>query len=246
MKRAQRHQLKQDEFVHWLDRTTQWLMENQRSVINVALVLVGAGLLLGGLYIYRSRQAARARALMVEAMDQYHGEVGAATGASPETPHFATAKDKYETALASFEAVAGEFPGYESGRQAQYYAGLCQTHLGDLEAADAALTAVRSGKRDLLYYLASMALASVKTERGDPQAAAEIYQALADDPDNPLPKDHILFELARSEERAGNTEQARLIYQRMIAEHPDSQLKGDATTRSEVLALQNRSGASGG
>jgi tetratricopeptide (TPR) repeat protein len=246
VKRAHRHELKQDEFVNWLDQTTQWFMQNQRNVVNVALVLVGAGLLLGGLYIYRGRQAARARALIVEALDQYHGQVGTGSDADAASPHFATAKEKYETSLASFEAVADEFSGYEAGRQALYYVGLCQAHLGDFEAAETSLGRVRSGSHDLLYYLASMALASVKNERGDPQAAAELYRALADDPDDPLPKDHILFQLARSEERAGNTEQARLYYQRIIAEHPDSQLRGDAMTRSEALALQSGSGVSGG
>ena len=47
----------------------------------------------------------------------------------------------------------------------------------------------------------------------------------------------LLLELAKTEERAGNLEQAQQYYERMLAEHPASQLRGDAMTRSETLAL---------
>ena len=43
MKRSERHHLKQDEFVHWLDRAFAWGMENQRNIVNATLVVVGAG-----------------------------------------------------------------------------------------------------------------------------------------------------------------------------------------------------------
>jgi hypothetical protein len=40
-----------------------------------------------------------------------------------------------------------------------------------------ALEAVRTGSRDLLYYLASQALASVKLRQDDATGAAELYRA---------------------------------------------------------------------
>jgi tetratricopeptide (TPR) repeat protein len=226
--------------MHGLDQATHWFLANQKNVVNGALVLVGAGLLLGGIYVYRNRQSETARARFAEALEQFHATVGEADpAASPGSLRFQTAEEKYRIALASFQTVADEFESYDAGRQARYYLGLCQASLKDFEAAEASLAGLRSGGRDLLYYLATKALAAVRAERKDYAGASELYRALAEDADNPLPKDYLLFELARSEERAGNREQARRYYDRMLAEHPESQLRGDAMTRSEALALDD-------
>jgi tetratricopeptide (TPR) repeat protein len=246
VKRAERHHLKQDELVHGLDLFTNWLVQNRKSVVNAALVLVGAVLLLSGLYNYRTRQAETARALLSDALEEFHGVVGEGAGVDPDVPTFATAEERYRAALQSFQKVAEDFGSYEAGRQARYYVGLCQAGLKDFDTAETALASIRSGDRDLLYYLGSKALASVRAEKKDYAGAAEIYRLLVEDADNPLPKDYLLYELARVEERAGNREEARLYYERMLAEHPDSQLRGDALTRSEALELERASGASGG
>ena len=42
MKRAERHHLKQDEFVHWLDKALMWGMDHQRNIVNATLVVIGA------------------------------------------------------------------------------------------------------------------------------------------------------------------------------------------------------------
>lgn len=243
MKRAERHHLKQDEFVHWLDKAMMWGMDHQRNIVNATLVVIGAGLLLGGLYIYRSRQAATADALLTAALEQYHGVVVSGTGAAPgnDVPTFESVDERYRTSLGLFEAVADGYTTYGAGRHARYYVGLCHTGLSELDAAEEALEAVRSGNRDLLYYLATRALAAVKLERDDPAGAAVLYLTLIDDTQTPLPKDYLLFELAKTEERAGNLDQAQHYYERMIAEHPASQLRGDAMTRSEILALATES-----
>jgi len=244
LKRTERHHLKQDELVSGLEHASDWFHQHRTNVVNGLLVALGAGLLLGGIYLYRARKATEARALLAEAMKQYEGEVGAEGGEPSSGPRFATSEEKYRKSLESMEKVASGFSSYDAGRQARYYAGLCQAALKDFEGAERSLQELRSGKRDLLYYLASKALGSVATERGNHTAAAEIYRPLIEDKENPLPKDYLLFELAKAEERAGNIEQARQYYDRMVAEHPESQLRGDAISRKEILELG--SAASGG
>ena len=41
MKRAERHHLKQDEFVHWLDELIQWGRDNKRNLTNGFFIVVG-------------------------------------------------------------------------------------------------------------------------------------------------------------------------------------------------------------
>jgi tetratricopeptide (TPR) repeat protein len=247
VKRTERHHLKQDELVHGIEQASDWFQQHRTNVVNAVLVALGAGLLLGGIYIYRTRKSEEARAQLTEALKQYHGQVGSEAGGAPSTgPKFATVEEKYRTALDAFEKVAAEYPSYEAGRQARYYAGLCQAGLKDFEASERSLQELRSRDKDLLYYLASKALASVASSRGNYGAAAEIYRPLVDDAANPLPKDEMLFELAKAEERAGNLDQARQYYNRMMAEHPESQLRGDAMSRLERIGLASPSAASGG
>lgn len=244
MKRTERHHLKQDELVTGIEHATDWFEKHRTNVVNAVLVALGAGLLLGGIYVYRTRKTDEARALLAEALKQYDAEVGEGDSESSSGPKFKTDEEKYRAALGSFENAANEFGSYDAGRQARYYAGLCQSALKNFEEAERSLQELRSGKRDLLYYLASKTLASVATERGNHTAAAEIYRSLVEDAQNPLPKDYLLFELAKAEERAGNRDEARRYYDRMMAEHPESQLRGDALSRREILDLE--SAASGG
>lgn len=245
MKRAERHHLKQDEFVHWLDRAIFWIQTNKKQLVNGILVIAGAGLLMTGLYVYRGRQTETAQVLLSNALEQYHGVV--LLPAAPPPPAgiatFDSNEAKFGAALTSFENLANNYGSYDAGRQGRYYAALCQIALDQHEAARTSLEEVRQGAHDLLYYLASRSLAEVEGEAGDRQTASEIYRRMIEDGDNPLPKDHLLFDLARNEERAGNVDEARGYYARMLSEHPNSQLRGDAMNRRDTLELASQGGA---
>lgn len=240
MKRTERHQLKQDEFVHWVQRVADWTLDNRKNLVNAVLVVAGTSLLLGGLHIYRGRQALSSQAKLSEALEQFHAPVrpeGAGPAASG--PVFEDAQSKYRTALGSFREIVEEFGSYGAGRQARYYSGLCLARLSEYEEAASVLSELRSGSRDLLYYLAARALAQVQAASGDYSAAASTYRSLVEDPDNPLPADFLLFDLAKAEERAGNLEEARQYYDRVLEEFPQSQLRGDVTSRKERLELSS-------
>jgi tetratricopeptide (TPR) repeat protein len=164
------------------------------------------------------------------------GEGQAATG-----PVFETAEAKYRAALESFQQVADEFSGYDAGRKARYYIGLCHAALAEYEEAISVLSELRSGDRDLGYYLATKSLAQVQAASGDYVGAASTLRTLVEDSANPLPMDFLLFDLAKAEERAGNTAQARQYYERVLEEFPQSQIRGDVTARRDLLDLELQS-----
>jgi tetratricopeptide (TPR) repeat protein len=78
-------------------------------------------------------------------------------------------------------------------------------------------------------------LAVAKTERGDYEGAVDIYRRMVEDTDNPLPKDGILYEMARVHEQAGELEEADRNYQRLLEEFPDSQWAGDVRQRDDLI-----------
>jgi len=235
VKRSERHHLKQDEFVSGVGVFTQWIVDNRRHVINGSLVVLGAGLLLGGLYTYRSRQAQSASVALANAMQQFRAPViREATEDRPAISH-ATERERFEKSLTLFREVAADASGYQAGRKASYYVGVCEVGLENYDAAVAAFESVRQRGDDLLYYLASQALAGVKAEAGDVAGAEALYLAIVEDEASPIPPDHIIYEIGRMFERAGNVESARKYYSRFEQEHADSPLMREVNDRQALL-----------
>jgi tetratricopeptide (TPR) repeat protein len=94
---------------------------------------------------------------------------------------------------------------------------------------------------DLTHYLAYQVLAVVKAENGDLEGAAGIYRLMVADPDTPLPKDQLLFNLANVKEQAGSLEEAQLNYQRLLEEYPDSYLRSEVEQRNALIVYRLKS-----
>jgi tetratricopeptide (TPR) repeat protein len=193
-----------------------------------------------GLYIYQHGRSQAADALLAEAMSKYHGVIRQNTivAAAEEGTMFDSAEERYRAALESFESVARQYESLPQGREARYYAALCQVGLGAMDDAQASLEEVVRKRGDLLYSLASQTLATVKSQKGDYSGAADIYRAMVDDPQDPLPKDQLLFSMAQQLEKGDRLEEARQAYQRFLDEYPRSLLRTEAQQRSELLELR--------
>jgi tetratricopeptide (TPR) repeat protein len=240
VKRTERHHLKQNELLAALDDFANWYSRNRRQLAMAGAVLLIVAAVLGGIYFYRADREKEADLQFAQALDSYHGVVreDSIIAAGGSRPTFNSEEERYQAAFEAFEAVSASYPTLLPGRKAQYYAALCQAGLNDFEDAEKRLQAVTSKRRDLLFYVASQTLAYVKSERGDYNGAAELYRTLIDDPKNPLAKDQLLFSMARALERGGKLEEARQNYLRFLDEYPNSQLRGEAQQRNELLEFR--------
>jgi tetratricopeptide (TPR) repeat protein len=243
VKRKHRHELKQNDFLVWLEQTTEWFQENKKNLVTTASVVLAAALVVGGIYTYRTNRASAAQNDLDEGLELYHASVQESSVVqSASGPDFKSDEERYRGALAAFQKVIEDYSGTDQGRQARYYAALCHKGLGELDEAEQLLEEVtRGGKGSLVYYLASEVLAVVKVDKGDLDGAAEIYRLLVDDPDTPLPKDQLLFNLAKVEEQAGSLEEAQLNYQRVLDEYPDSFLRSEVEQRNELIEYRLKS-----
>ncbi len=236
MKRKHRHELKQNDFLVWMEQTVEWLKVNKRHLLTGLSVGVAAAILLGGIYLYVGQRESAAQSLLNEALELYHARIQESAVVQSSTgEEFKSTEERYQKSLEAFENVIEQYSSTKQGRQARYYAALCQMGLEQFEDAEKLLTEVTGGNRDLLHYLGSKALATVKTEAGDYSAAAEVYRRLVEDANNPLPKDLLLFNLAKVNEQAGNLEEALKEYGRLLEEYPNSLLKSEALLRNEDL-----------
>ncbi len=237
MKRSHRHELKQNEFLVWLDKATLWISENQRHLMAAAGAVMAAVVLLAGISYFTSSRQQAAQELMDEALQIYHARIQESSVVkSAEGPEFENVEERYRASLPALEKVIEKYSSSDQGRQARYYAALCHMGLDEPEKAEGLLDDVMGGRsRDILHYLASQVLAVAKTERGDYEAAVEIYRLMVEDAENPLPKDQILFKMARVNEQAGDLEEANRNYQRLLEEFPDSQLAVEVRQRNDLI-----------
>lgn len=236
MKRKHRHELKRNEFLVWFEETLDWFTRYKRPLLTWGGIALAAAALLGGTYYFVTHRESDADRLLVDALELYHGRIQESTVVqSASGTEFKTLEERYERSLEAFNEVFDRYPRTPPARQARYYAALCHIGLDQDQEAEKLLEDVTTGKRDLVYYLASQALAVVKTDQGDYKAAAEIYRLMVEDPGNPLPKDLLLFHLAQVNEQAGNLEEARRDYTRVIEEYPDSLLRSQALDRNAII-----------
>ncbi|MGH9462477.1 MAG: tetratricopeptide repeat protein [Vicinamibacteria bacterium] len=240
MKRKERHELKQNELLIMLEQLATWSAENRRFLKSGLVVGVLAAAAGAGLYIYQHGRSQAAEALLAEGMRKYHGVIRENTivAAAEEGTMFDSVEERYRAALETFQSVAQQYGSLAQAREARYYAALCQVGLGAIDDAQALLEEVVRKRGDLLYSVASQTLATVKSQKGDYTGAADIYRAMVDDPQDPLPKDQLLFSMAQQLEKGDRLEEARQAYQRFLDEYPQSLLRAEAEQRSELLELR--------
>jgi hypothetical protein len=197
VKRKHRHELKQNDFLVWLEQTVGWFQENRKNLITAATVILAAAVAFGGIHYYRDSRSSSAQAGLNEALELFHASVQESSVVQATSgPDFKSDEERFRGARAAFEKVIEDYSGMKQGRQARYYAALCHKGLGELDDAQKLLEEVTGGDHgDLTHYLAYQVLAVVKAENGDLEGAAGIYHLMVADPDTPLPKDQLLFNL---------------------------------------------------
>jgi tetratricopeptide (TPR) repeat protein len=238
LKRGERHQLKQDDFLTSVERGLDWSQRHRHKLLVGLVAVLGVAVVGGGIILHRGRQARAAASAFHSAMDVYRASVGPGTPEAPPgaaAPRYATSEERDKEALAALDKIASDQGRSAWGRQALYYAALCRVRLGQGDEAKANLEQLTRGRQDLIHYAASQALAGLHQQRGETEAALALYRSLVEDPKNPMPKDRSLFELARLVEGAGRPDEARQAYDRLIEEYPSSQLRTEAEARRRLL-----------
>lgn len=222
MDRLTRHQLKQDEFREGLDQVEQYLKDHLKDIIiAVALAIVLAGGTMGVKY-YLDRQEANANIELAAALRTFQSYVGpSAPGMmSADSETFLTAEEKYKKALDQFNAIVLKyriFPRPKAAEIALYHAGVCESLLGNSQAAMATLEEAGGSRDRDIAALARFALASEFLKAGKTQEATKIYQDLADHPSLTIPRATALLALADAN-RDSNPARARQLYDQVQRE----------------------------
>jgi tetratricopeptide (TPR) repeat protein len=240
LKRGFRKQIKQDEFVSFVEHVTTWVSghrdETRLTAVVVAVLAIGAG----SLYYFQHRQRQQAERAFSEALEAFQAPVTAEQppGAAPASgPRFATANEKFTQAAALFDGVERRYGSLEIGRRARYYSALCRLQIGKLDEAAEALAALATdeGEHPLDAGLARLAQAEVHRLKGEADKAAEAYQRMIDDPQFAMPRDYALMSLASLYDGEKRYADARASYRRLYEEFPSSPYAAEARRRAQYL-----------
>src|SRR5205823_14412144 len=100
----------------------------------------------------------------------------------PDSPSFASAKERATAAQAQLQKVITDHPHTKSADFARYFLGVSAIDLGDNAAAEKDFKEVASVHNDDLSGLANFALAAIYRNSGRDKDAIDIYKKLADKP----------------------------------------------------------------
>ena len=212
----------------------------QSEVVKPGLAVLGLFLVLGGLYYGQKYRAAVAESAFSRATEVFHAEVDPfASSPSGTRITFKSRTQKLDKAKALFDEVAASYTSMPAGKRARYYSALCLVQLGKTQEAEAALKPI-AALRDpvaLEPALARLELAELMLRTGRGKDAAAAYQGLIADEASGLPKDRLLFGVARSYEAAGDKGEARRAYTDLVNRYPQSPYAQDS--RQKIEALQS-------
>jgi TolA-binding protein len=151
---------------------------------------------------------------------------------------FTTEVAKYEAAREEFAPIVRRYGSTPSGRIAAFYLGLCESSLGNSEAAAEALQQAAGASQEIISTLALYRLGQLQLASGNAEDAIASFDLLLSRSSDAFPADEALMSKARAQEAAGDLRGAKLSYQRVVDEHPESFSATEARTRVEELSAE--------
>jgi TolA-binding protein len=236
MKRELKKQIKQDEFVSWLDHTVTWVRAHEREVKVTGGILLALALGWLGLSTYMRGRARAAEEEFAAALRTFQAPLTGEAAQAPQTKTFATAAERYRQSAQEFAEVHRKYGSHDAGRRARYYEGLCRLELAQYDEAHKAFSEVAAaGGEELAPDLARLQLGELEERRGRVDEALKVYRQMVEDASLALPRDHVLMTLSTTLEEAKRLPEAREAYRRLAEEFPDSVYAAEARRRADYL-----------
>ncbi len=225
MDNATKHRLKQqDQFVNVTEQGIGWASRNRRTTAITAGLLLGLILVLVGGYTWFQHRSQAAATAFGEAMQTYQTPLPkAGQPLSPGLKTFDTAEQRAKAANSQFVEVASRYRSTQSGKLAQYFAGLTYMEEGQNDSAEKTLKETASSWSSDLSALGKLALAQLYEQTGRNDQAVDLLQQLGKAKNVTVPTGEAQLQLAELYSAQGNTAKARDIYAKLKDSDKDKQ-----------------------
>ena len=241
MKRTERHHLKENEVAEWVLELRNQYDANKNAIRYgglAILVLVGA---VFGTIAWRSMSEGRANAMLAEAMTVAEAPVTAPTageaGTLPVQPAgtYPSERVKREAALPKFMAAADAYPSSEAGLIARYRAAATLVALGRADEGIQRYRDVSDKATGVVQAMARLGVADAQLSAGKYDEAVAGLKAMIDQKAADVPADGVLMQLGRAYRLAGKKGDAKVSFQRLVDEFPQSVYAAQAKRELESL-----------
>ena len=206
------------------EQTAHWTVEHKNKLMvasTVLVIVVAIGL--GGWY-YLGQQDDKASVDLGKATLVLNTPVRpAGMPAQPDSPSFASSKERATEAHKQFQAIVNKYPHTRAADFSRYFLGVTSASLGDYSAAERELKTVAGYYNPDLSALAKMALASVYRNTNRTKDAIDLYKQLISKPSRTVGKSAAEIELAETYQTGpGTTADAKKLYEQIQKEAPQS------------------------
>jgi predicted negative regulator of RcsB-dependent stress response len=208
-----RHELKeQDEITTSIQTFSEAVYSRKKEIITGVSILAVVIFAVIGWRAYASNRDANAQTMLSQAINAYNN------------PTIKDEKERYTQVLAEAQKTHDAYPSLAAGQIALYYMALSQDALGDTTKATDNLQQVIKNADAEVAGVAKFALAGIYKKHGDTQKAVDLYKQIYDK--GGYSKSAAIYELAKINDEAGKTEEAKTYYQKLVSEFPDSPFRG--------------------
>lgn len=211
-----------DEFLTLSQQVWLWVHENRRKTALAggavaATVLLGVGI----------------KAYVEHARGQRSTAVAAAVARYTQAPGGAVPADLRQ----ELAALADRYSGSPEGAVARFFEAGALAGAGETDQARRVYTTIAGLGPELgdLALLARQALAYLDLASGSADGALQSFQELLKAQGGAVARSQIMLEIAAIHEKKGRTDDARRVYQDLLASHPDGPWAATAKERLRVL-----------
>jgi tetratricopeptide (TPR) repeat protein len=232
-----RKEMKENELEHALVEARDYVVSHEAqakrwTTLGVAAVVL-VGLVWGGLELRARHLDARFSAALA-VFDAPLATEGA--GTPPGVTVYKDAAERLEAAKKELRSLAADAPGSKPGQASR-------TMLLALEGGATPPARLLDGARDLAKRapgsiasgVAALSWLEAEAAAGRAKEAIASAKGYLDAANPPLPKDVLLFTLARLYEKDGQLADAKTSYQRIVSDYPDSPMRFEAQQKVQGL-----------
>jgi len=231
-----RHQLKQDAFsrvtIGAAEKTAHWSVEHRNTLLVVTVVAAVIVAAVGGGWYYLSTQDEKASFELSQAVRTLDTPLRpAGTPAQPDSPSFASAKERSDAARKQFQTIVDKYPHTRTADMARYFLGVTSASAGDNAAAEISFKAVASTGNKELASVAKLALASLYGNTNRTKDGIALYQELINHPTASVSKSTAELQLAELYQTSNQPLDAKRLYEQIKKENPGPEAVQIATQK---------------
>jgi tetratricopeptide (TPR) repeat protein len=235
-----RRQLKQDKFsrttIQVAEQTVHWSVEHKSKIVVGAIVAVVVISALLGAWYYLEQQEEKASVDFSQAVQTMNTPVRpAGMPPQPNDPSFASVTERATEAHKQFQALVDKYPRTRSADFGHYFLGVTSATLGDNVAAERELKTVAGYHNADLSSLGKMALGSLYRNTNRSQDAINLYKQLMQSPTSTAGKTATEVQLAETYQDAGNTAEAKKLYEQIQKENPQGDVGQFAASKLQEM-----------